>query len=99
MTATVHDNDLRKQVREFREIRRDYAFNPSVFNEEPEKLSRVKEIIARDLSKVDQVIFLSYVDCGSLRKLATRLGVSYVTLQKEIARIRKTILEKYDPSL
>ena len=99
MTATPHDPDPRKIVREYREIRRDYDFDPSVFNAEPEKLSRVKEIIARDLPKVDQVIFLSYVDCGSLRKLAARLGVSYVTLQKEIARIRKTILEKYDPSL
>ncbi|MCR5071194.1 MAG: sigma-70 region 4 domain-containing protein [Bacteroidales bacterium] len=84
-------------IREYRDIRQDYAPDFSIFNEEPDKVRRVKEIIAT-LPKVDRLLFLMYTDCGSLRKLAARLGISYVTLQKEITRIRKTILEAYDPN-
>ena len=29
-------------VREFRDIRKDYAFDPSIFNDEDEKIRRVK---------------------------------------------------------
>lgn len=85
-------------IREYRDIRADYAPDRSIFNEEPDKLRRVKEIID-GLPPVDRVLFLMYTDCGSLRKLAALLGISYVTLQKEIARIRKSILQQYDPNL
>lgn len=85
-------------VKDYLEIREDYAPDRSIFSEEPDKLRRVKEIIAR-LPPADRVLFIMYTDCGSLRKLATRFGISYVTLQKEIARIRKTILHQYDPNL
>ena len=91
-------SDERGVIREYKEIRQDYAPDFSIFNDEPDKVRRVKEIIAR-LPDVDRVLFLMYVDCGSLRKLSARLGISYVTLQKEIARIRKKILETYDPNL
>lgn len=85
-------------VKDYLEIREDYAPDRSIFSEEPDKLRRVKEIIAR-LPPADRVLFIMYTDCGSLRKLAARFGISYVTLQKEIARIRKTILKAYDPTL
>lgn len=85
-------------VKDYLEIREDYAPDRSIFSEEPDKLRRVKEIIAR-LPPADRVLFIMYTDCGSLRKLAARFGISYVTLQKEIARIRKTILHQYDPNL
>lgn len=85
-------------VKDYLEIREDYAPDRSIFSEEPDKLRRVKEIIAR-LPPADRVLFVMYTDCGSLRKLAARFGISYVTLQKEIARIRKTILHQYDPNL
>lgn len=99
MTTATQPADHRKVIRDYRELRPDYAFDPSIFNEEPEKVARVKEIIDTRLPQVDRVIFLSYVDCGSLRQLGQRLGLSYATLQKEIARIRKTILTLYDPTL
>ena len=86
-------------VRDYREIREDYAPDYSIFSEEDERTHRVKEIIDKELPEVDRVLFLSYTDCGSLRKLAARIGISYVTLQKEIARIRKTILLNFDPTL
>ena len=85
--------------RTFREIREDYAFDPSIFSTEDDRTRRVKEIIDKELPQVDRVLFLSYVDCGSLRKLARRIGVSEFTAQREIARIRKDILQRYDPTL
>lgn len=85
--------------RTYREIREDYAFDPSIFTKEDERTRRVKEIIEKELPQVDRVLFLSYVDCGSLRKLAGRVGVSEFTMQREIARIRKEILQRYDPTL
>lgn len=88
----------REVIREYREIALDYAFDPSIFNDEPDKVARVKKIIS-ELPKVDRLLFLMYVDCGSLRKLAARLSISYVTLQKEITRIRRAILNQYDPNL
>lgn len=97
MKGSATDED-RKIIRDYLEIREDYAPDRSIFSEEPDKLRRVKEIIAR-LPPADRVLFVMYTDCGSLRKLAARFGISYVTLQKEIARIRKTILKQYDPNL
>ena len=85
--------------RTFREVCEDYAFDPSIFSTEDDRTRRVKEIIDKELPQVDRVLFLSYVDCGSLRNLARRIGVSEFTAQREIARIRKDILNRYDPTL
>lgn len=96
--ATPATADDRKFVADYRDIRADYAFDPDIMNDEPEKVRRSKQILA-SLPVADRVIFTMYTDCASLRKLADRLGVSYVTLQKEITRIRKDILAKYDPEI
>lgn len=84
-------------VANYKEVRQDYAFDPSIFNDEPEKVRRIKEIIDA-LPEVDKILFIMYAECGSLRKLARRLGFSHMTLAKEIQRIRKKILETYDPN-
>lgn len=81
-------------VREYRDIRLDYLFDPSIFNDEPDKLRRVKQVIAEDLELADRVLILMYADCGSHRKLAQKMGVSHATIGKEIRRIRALILEK-----
>lgn len=81
-------------VREFRDIRKDYAFDPSIFNDEDEKIRRVKQVIMTEIDPVDRVLFLMYADCGSLRKLGAHFGVSHTTLAKEIRRIKKEIIDK-----
>lgn len=77
-------------------VKKDYAFDPSPFNDEPEKVARVKEIIDTKLCDVDRILFVMYCEAGSLRKLAKRMGFSHMTLQKEISRIRQTILDEYN---
>lgn len=81
-------------VREFRDIRRDYNFDPSIFNDEDEKIRRVKQVIMTEIDPVDRVLFLMYTDCGSLRKLGAHFGVSHTTLAKEIRRIKQEIIDK-----
>lgn len=84
----------RKLYRDYREIKQDFAFDPSIFNDEPDRVRRVKQIISEELDPVDRVLILMYIDCGSLRKLGRRLNVSHVTINKEIRRIRQTIIDK-----
>ena len=86
----------REVVSEFRKIRQDYTYNPDIMNKEDERLTRVKKIIDQKLSLADKTIILLYVDCQSYRKLGARLGVSHMTLRREVQRIIKIILEEYN---
>ena len=86
----------REVVSEFRKIRQDYTYNPDIMNEEDERLTRIKKIIDTKLSLADKTIILLYVDCQSYRKLGARLGVSHMTLRREVMRIKKIILEEYN---
>ena len=85
----------REVVSEFRKIRQDYTYNPDIMNEEDERLTRVKKIIDTKLSLADKTISLLYVDCQSYRKLGARLGVSHMTLRREVQRIKNIILKEY----
>jgi DNA-directed RNA polymerase specialized sigma24 family protein len=82
-------------IRDFRDIKEDYKFNPDIMNNEDEKVSRIKEIINTKLSLVDKTLILLYTDCLSYRKLGERLGLSHMTCRKEIIRIKNIILQEY----
>ena len=86
----------REVVSEFRKIRQDYTFNPDIMNEEDERLTRIKKIIDTKLSLADKTIILLYVDCQSYRKLGARLGVSHMTIRREVQRIKNIILKEYE---
>ena len=86
----------REVVSEFRKIRQDYTYNPDIMNEEDERLTRLKKIIDQKLSLADKTIILLYVDCQSYRKLGKRLGVSHMTISREVQRIKNIILTEYE---
>ena len=86
----------REVVSEFRKIRQDYTYNPDIMNEEDERLTRVKKIIDTKLSLADKTIILLYVDCQSYRKLGARLGVSHMTIRRDVQRIKNIILKEYE---
>lgn len=86
----------REVVSEFRKIRQDYTYNPDIMNEEDERLTRLKKIIEEKLSLADKTIILLYVDCQSYRKLGKRLGVSHMTIRREVQRIKNIILKEYE---
>lgn len=86
----------REIVKDYREIKDDYAWRQDIMNNDDERVARVKEIINKSLSVVDKTIILLYVDCQSYRKLGKRLGVSHMTVRRECQRIKKIILEEYE---
>lgn len=86
----------REIVKDFREIKEDYAWHPDMFTKDDERVAKVKEIINTRLSVVDKTIILLYVDCQSYRKLGKRLGVSHMTIRREVQRIKKIIISEYE---
>ena len=82
-------------IRDYKDIKEDYKFNPDIMSNEDEKVARIKEIINTRLSLVDKTLILLYTDCQSYRKLGKRLGLSHMTCRKEIIRIKKIILNEY----
>lgn len=83
-------------VNEFRQIRQEYAFNPSIFNPDDPRVARLKEIINNKLSQADRTILLLYVDCQSYRKLGKKLNLSHMTCRREILRIRQIVLDEFN---
>lgn len=82
-------------VKEFRMIRKEYAYDPTIFNQDDPRISRLKEIIEKKLSQADRTILLLYVDCQSYRKLGKKLNLSHMTCRREVMRIKGIILEEY----
>ena len=72
---------------------REYEYNDSIFNEEDFKISKIKWIVENKLSQSDRIILLLYCELGSQRKVGKMLGVSGSTINIEMKRIRKKIIE------
>lgn len=85
-----------EMVREFRQIKQEYAYNPDIMSTDDPRVARLKEIIDTKLSQVDKTIILLYTDCQSYRKLGKRMNLSHMTCRREILRIKKIILEEYE---
>ena len=83
-------------VKEFRQIKQEYAFNPDIMCQDDPRVSRLKEIIDKKLSQVDKTIILLYADCLSYRKLGKKMRMSHMTIRREVIRIRKIIMEEYE---
>ena len=83
-------------VKEYRAIKAEYAFDPSVMNPDEPRVARLKEIIDTKLSQADKTILLLYVDCQSYRKVGRKLNLSHMTARREILRIRKIVLEEFN---
>lgn len=88
-------NTENEVVKEFRQIKREYAYDPGIFNQDDARVKRLKEIIDTKLSQVDKTIILLYCDCLSYRKLGHKMHLSHMTIRREVIRIKKIILEEY----
>lgn len=86
----------REIVRDYREIKEEYAWHPDIFTKDDERVAKVKEIINTKLSVIDKTIIILYADCQSYRKLGKRLGVSHMTIRREVQRIKKIIMSEYE---
>lgn len=82
-------------IRDYKEIRKDFEIDDSIFNAEPDKVRRIKEIVLNRLDQVERTLILLYADCGSLRDLGKRLGMSYGSVKRVLDPIKKKILTEY----
>ena len=86
----------KEDVKEYRQIKEDYKFNPDIMCPDDPKVSRIKEIIDTKLSQVDKTIILLYADCQSYRKLGAKMHLSHMTVRREVIRIKNIILKEYE---
>lgn len=83
-----------KLIRDFKELAPDYEPIEGIFNDEPDKVRRLKKVIS-ELDQVDRTLILLYADCGSYRKLGVKLGLSHGSVKRIIDGIRTKILDRY----
>lgn len=85
--------------RELKEFLPDYEMDTSIFSDEDETIRYIKRalLLLKDSKPSDYIIFMMYVEDGSLRKVGRRLGVSHTIVYKLIKQIRidlNNIIEK-----
>lgn len=89
-------DDPRDIVRDYRDIAPDYApAADPLFNEEDDRVRRIKTIVAEQLEPWERNVILLYADCGSLRKLGKRLDLSHSSVRRIVDDIKKKILAAY----
>ncbi len=88
--------NLVKASERLKEIRPDYAWDPSIFTEDDPRVDAVRCIIDTRLSTADRTIILLYIDCQSYRELGRLLGFSQMTAFKEVKRIKRRIIDIYN---
>lgn len=75
--------DVQKMIKQ-------YQPNIDIFSGDTEDMIILKNAVL-SLPLADQIIFLMYAECGSLRKVGDELGVSHTTIYKQIKQIRRDI--------
>lgn len=87
------ENDL---ANDYKSMRQEYAYDGGVMDEDLQRVKCVKWIIDNKLTAPDRAIIILYADCGSLRDLARRFGVSRQTMCNEVNRIKNIIKREYE---
>lgn len=87
--------DIRAVATAYTRMQKEYAYDDSIFSQDTPQVARLKKIIG-ELDTADRAIITLYADTQSLRKMSAMLGVSRGTIHKEITRIRKQILQRYE---
>ncbi len=71
----------------------EYDYNSDPFCEDDSRVSKLKWIIANQISPTDRTIILLYCELGSQRQVGKMLGVSASTVNIQLKRIRNQIKE------
>jgi DNA-directed RNA polymerase specialized sigma subunit len=83
-------------ARSYRDIKQDYAWEFDMFSDAQERTELLKEIVATRLNEVDRTIILLYAEIQSTRKLGKRMGMSMMTVWREIQRIKAEVITIYE---
>ena len=92
MTMRKGRNEQGETLRDrWRRISQEYAASGDIMDGD-DLMASLKTAVA-GLPQTDRVVMLLYADCGSYRELGRLLGVSHMTVRREIQRIRREILD------
>ena len=69
-----------------------YRPNEDIFDEDSDRVRRLKFVIYNCLNEIDRRVVLLYAELGTQRKLARELGVSASTVNKLLKEIKRKIL-------
>ena len=72
-----------------------YEFDESIWNNDDEDIADLKRIITYELTDPERRMIIFYAECGSLRTLAKKIGVSVSTAQNEIKKIQMKVKTKF----
>lgn len=77
---------------DIKRILNDYKPNTTIWNEDTNEVHQLKQAF-QALNDSDKIIFLLYVEYGSLRKVGKDVGVSHTIVYKEITRIKNLMYD------
>jgi hypothetical protein len=86
-------------VKTYKMISADYKYDADIMCEDDERVISLKKIINEKLSVADRTIFLLYTDLQSYRKLGEMMGLSHMTIRREVIRIKEIILREYEGNI
>lgn len=78
-----------------KELGTTYKPDDSIWNEDDEKVDKLKRIIEK-LPAPEKTLFLLYIEYGTFKAVGEMLGVSCVTAANAIKDIRNKIIDKLE---
>lgn len=91
------NTNTKQPLPEYQYYPEDFEFNDSIWDEDSERLRKLKWIIDNRLSIGEKEIFLLYTHNNSnYHKLSKLLGCSVTTARNKIIQIRKKIISYYE---
>lgn len=97
MTLTNLSTNTKQPLPDWQFYPEDFCFNDDIWDEDSERIRRLKWIIDNKLSIGEKEIFLLYTHNDSnYHKTAKILGCSVTTARNKIIQIRKKIMSFYD---
>ena len=82
-------------IKLYRLAKDDYHFNDDPFDPDPEKVRILKRILD-DLPQADRTLLILHIEIPSYRKIGKALGLSHMTVRKNVLRVRNAVLEEYN---
>ena len=79
---------------EINDLYQDYALIEDIFNDEDERVHKVKQVIFNRLTESDRRIILLYTELQSLRKLGKALNVPTATAYWCVKEIKDKIISE-----
>ena len=97
MILTNSNTNTKQPLPSWQYYPEDFCFNDDIWDEDSERIRKLKWIIDNRLSVGERNIFLLYVHNGSnYHKTAKLLGCSVTTCRNKVIQIRKKIIENYE---